>query len=543
VTADQMHRDRGAAAAVLVLTAKRSARSAIPWALAFACYVAYVPLQYAKTYPTVASRDRLAASLRGNPGLAALLGQAPPRLETIASFTVWRTMGVLTLVGAVWGLLAATQLTRGEEDAGRWEMLLAGLTTRRRAAAQAIVALGAGLAVLWVATAAAAVAVGSDRTIAFAAGPALFWSVALVVPAATFLAIGALAAQLAATRREANIIGGTIFGAAFLIRMVADTGRGLSWMRWLTPLGWAEQLHPLTGPRPLALLPVAALVAAAAVAAIVLAGGRDLAASVIPSHDRRRARTRLLGGAGPFAIRLGLSSTGAWVCGLAVLGLIGGLTAKSAAKAMSGSAVVERVVTQLGGHRGSASFLGIIFLIAAALVCLAAAGQSAATRMEEADGLAEHLLTRSVPRWRWLAGRLAASTGLVVAAGLAAGLASWLGSASQHTGIGFGRLFQSGLNVVPSALFILGVTTLAFGTGPRVVKVVGYGLVAWSFLIELIAPVVRNRWLLDSSVLHHLALAPAADPNWRTAAALTGLGLLAAAGGIVAFGRRDLVGG
>ena len=30
------------------------------------------------------------------------------------------------ILAAIWGLLIATLLTRGEEDAGRWELLLSG---------------------------------------------------------------------------------------------------------------------------------------------------------------------------------------------------------------------------------------------------------------------------------------------------------------------------------------------------------------------------------------------------------------------------------
>ena len=46
----------------------------------------------------------------------------------------WRTFGLLT----------ATRLMRREEDSGRWELLLAGQTTRRRAAVQAVAGLAAG---------------------------------------------------------------------------------------------------------------------------------------------------------------------------------------------------------------------------------------------------------------------------------------------------------------------------------------------------------------------------------------------------------------
>ena len=69
--------------------------------------------------------------------------------------------GLLIIVGAIWGLLTATRLLRGEEDAGRWELFLAGRTTRRHAAAQAIAGLAAGFVVLWTLTAAFTVVAGS----------------------------------------------------------------------------------------------------------------------------------------------------------------------------------------------------------------------------------------------------------------------------------------------------------------------------------------------------------------------------------------------
>jgi ABC-2 type transport system permease protein len=68
-----------------------------------------------------------------------------------------------------------------------------------------------------------------------------------------------------------------------------------------------------------------------------------------------------------------------------------------------------------------------------------------------------------------------------------------------------------------------------------------YGLVAWSFLVELIGGVINaNHWLLDTSVFHQLAGAPAVAPDWTSAGALVGLGLVSGALGVVAFQRRDL---
>jgi hypothetical protein len=44
----------------------------------------------------------------------------------VAGYTVWKSFMFLIVVGSAWGLLTGTKLLRGEEDAGRWELLLAG---------------------------------------------------------------------------------------------------------------------------------------------------------------------------------------------------------------------------------------------------------------------------------------------------------------------------------------------------------------------------------------------------------------------------------
>jgi ABC-2 type transport system permease protein len=184
-----------------------------------------------------------------------------------------------------------------------------------------------------------------------------------------------------------------------------------------------------------------------------------------------------------------------------------------------------------------------VFIVAAGLMAIAVAGQIAAARNEEAAGRVETLLVRPVARWRWLGVRLAVGLGLVVVASTVAGFASWVGAISQHADVGLGELVGAGLNVVPPAVFILGVGGLVFGAWPRGAIGVVYGLVVWSFLVEVLSAAFdSNHWLRDTSPLLHIAPVPAADPNWTAGAWLVGLGLLAAMVGIVAFGRRDLVG-
>jgi ABC-2 type transport system permease protein len=532
---------RRATRAVAAISARRMARPAGLWGAVSGGYIAYAAWEYATSYPTAASREKIALTFGTNAGFSALLGQGQ-RLATIGGFTAWRAMGVLVPVGAVWAMLAATRLTRGEEDAGRLELLLAGQTTRRLAVAQAEAGLAAGLALLWVITAAATVAAGTPARIGISAGTALFLATAVVTGAVMFAGVGVLAAQLAATRRQANAIAAAIFGASLLIRVVADSTPGRHWLRWLSPLGWAENLHPVTSPAPVMLLPIAAFTAALAAAAVFAAGRRDMGAGVLPARDTPRSHTALLHGPAGLALRLDRPAITGWAAGLAVIGLVGGLVAPSAARAISSSPAIEHTIGRLGVRPGSAAYLGVIYLIGSALICFAAAGLVSATRAEEAGGYADHLLARQVSRWHWMTSRLAASTALIIIAGLAAGLAGWAGIAGQHTGLGFSDFAKAGLNIIPPALFVLGAGSFAYGAWPRLAAPAAYGLVAWSFLIELLATVITNRWLLDTSVLHQIQPVPAAQPDWASAAWLTGLGALAALAGTGLFSRRDLAG-
>jgi ABC-2 type transport system permease protein len=69
-----------------------------------------------------------------------------------------------------------------------------------------------------------------------------------------------------------------------------------------------------------------------------------------------------------------------------------------------------------------------------------------------------------------------------------------------------------------------------------------YGILGWSVLIDIIGGAVNlNHWMLDTSVFHQTAAAPAVSPNWTSGAATVGVGAMAALIGGITFSRRDLV--
>ncbi len=532
---------RSPRAVIVGLTAYKAARSGVVWGYIFGAVVASGALGYSSAYKTQAQRDHVAALFGSNGAMAALAGPGI-NLQTVAGYTAWKTLLTLAVAGGVWGLLLATRLLRGEEDAGRWELLLSGQTTPRRAVGQVLAGLSVGLGALWTVCALITIIVGRSSKVGFGVEESMYFALAAVAGAAMFLGIGALASQLAATRRQAAGYAGVALGVAYAIRMVADSSAGLGWMRWLSPLGWIEDLKPLTHPDPVALLPIAALTLTTSALAVHLAAGRDLGASLLPDRSVASPHTRLLSSPVGLATRLARPALLGWWTAVALTALLLGLITKAGGELFSSSSTFEHVAERLGAT-GSEAYLGYVFIMAAILVALVATGQVTAVREEEAEGHLDNLLVRPLSRWSWLARRAMLAAGFVVLAGLLAGLFSWLGATSQGAGVGFAALIGAGLNVSVPALFFLGVGIATFGLWPRATTSVTYGVFAWSILVELVGGVtgILPR-LLDTSVFHQMTAAPAVAPNWTVDAVMLGIAVVAAATGIAAFARRDLQG-
>ncbi len=524
------------------LTARKAVRTGAVWGYIFGIAIASSAISYTTIYKTQAQRDALAAAYGSNKATSALFGPASD-LQTVAGFTVFKISMTLMILGAVWGLLTSTRLMRGEEDSGRWELLLSGQITRRGAAAQALGGLGAGVVTLWALTALVTVLTGLNSKVDIAAGPGLYFALAMVATAAMFLAVGALTSQLAPTRRQAASYAATVLGVSYAVRMIADAGVGLHGLIWASPLGWVEELQPLTAPQPPALVPIIAFTAVLSVIAVHLAGSRDVGASIVADRATSQPRLRLLCGPTGFAIRMVRPTVTGWWVAIAVSGLLYGLIAKSAGATISGSSV-QNVFSKLGATgTGAEAVLGVCFLILAVLVAFVGAGQLTAARSEEAAGRLDHFLVRPIARASWLAGRLLVALAVLLVSGAGAGFFAWLGAASQHAGVSLVTLLEAGVNLLPPAVTILGIGVLTFGIRPQMTSVVVYALLGWSLLIVIVGGIgAMSHWVLDTSVFHQMASAPAVSPHWEANGIMVSIGIAAAVFGGLAFRRRDLQG-
>lgn len=514
-----------------------SLRGALIWAVVTALFLALVASAWASAYPTLESRRQIASALGNNPGFRAFAG--PPRaIDTAGGFLVWRIGVTLLAMLGVWALLTSTRLLRGEEEAGRRELVLSQPVTAHCQVASALAAMGAGLTCVWLSMIAVLLAVGPRYELP--AADSVLFSTGMVLGAATFAAVGAVCSELVPTRRGAAGLAGCILAASEIIRVIGD-GTGAGTLRWASPLGWLSELHAYSGARP----PVLGLWAAAALALVAttlrLAGRRDLGASVLRARDRSPARTRLLRSPLPAAVRFARGTALAWIAGMSVYGFVVGAISSSVVNTIgrSGAPDFLQSLVDIATVRGYLAFAE--FFLLAMVVSVVAASSISSHWEEERSGRAETVLACAVGRARWLGSRtvVSACTFACVAAG--SSISCWLGVIATHGSVSMTQLLTAGLSTIPVAAVFLGIGSLAYGVSPRSSVSAAYACIVMSFLIQIVGTLARwPAWVLDLSPFHHLGAAPLLPFNAGASVVLTAVGLACVAAGHAAFARRDL---
>lgn len=530
-----------ARAAPVGLLGRRTFRDARVRSIAFAYLFAVAsilnPVSYRHTYSTLAERLAFANSFAHNKAVVLFYGKAYDLL-TVGGYSAWRTGGILAILAAIFGLLAGVRALRAEEDSGRAEIVLAGPVSRGAVYLGAIAGIAAEAALLWVAVLAGS-AIGG-----LAAGGSAYLALAIVSMVPVFVGVGALASQVAPTRRMALELGGAVVVLAFLLRVIADTSGSLGWLRWVTPLGWAEELRPFTGAQPLVLLLPIAASTLALLAAWRLAAGRDIGAGLLPARDTAAPRLWLLSSPTSQALRGELGSMTVWLTGVGAFALIVGVISKSISSAGI-SPQLQREFAKLGEGsivtpRGYLAFSFVFFVL---VISLFSCSQVAAARHEESEQLLETLMALPVGRRRWLTGRLALAVAGAIALSLVAGVLAWAGAASQGVAPALPRMLEAGGNCLPTALLFLGFAALAYAVAPRASAGISCGLVTVAFLWQLIGSLLgAPKWLVEITPFAHVASVPAQSFRAGAAAVMVGIGLLTAAAAVWAFGGRDLTG-
>ncbi|WP_432483603.1 polyketide antibiotic transporter [Kineococcus esterisolvens] len=472
-----------------------------------------------------------------NPAVRTLFGE-PVALETAGGFTVWRSgTPVAVLVGA-WAALATARTTRGQEEAGRWNLLLAGPVRLRTAVGRHLLAVAAVVTATGAAVAAALLLAGTP-----AAGAAVHGA-GIAALGLFSAAVAALAAQVLGTRSAATGAAVAALGAGLLTRSVADGVPGWQGLRWASPFGLLELSRPYAQDRVLPVLLLLAAAAALAAVALVLAGRRDVGSGLLARPAHRRARTALLGSVEGFAVRRALRPLAGWSTGIGAYYLLIGTTAVALTEFLTRDAAVSDLAGQAGfaaldSVRG---FAATVFSLLPVPVGVFAAVRIAALVSAEPDRRLALLAAGPVGRVRLLGTEAAVSAAGLLALLTVAGFATWAGVAASGGGLTLPEALRGTWSTAPVALLCLGAAVLAAGWLPSATALVGSLPAVGGFLLQVLADSTgAPAWVREVSPFAHLALVPLEPAGTAAALVMTLVAVLLAVVGAAGYRRRDLL--
>ncbi len=510
--------------------------AALMWLTAGA-YMAIEVLVFRSAYPDEASRQKL-LDLSTSTAVRMMQG-VPGAVDTAGGFAVWDGGWMLMIIAACWALLTATRLTRGEEDAGRAELVLARPLTARRMLGAHLATMSAAAAGVGVAAALPFVVLGEP------ADGAVLWGVGLGALCAMAAALAMVVAQVVEPRRRAVSVGLGLLAAAFIVRVVANSADRRVWLLTVAPFGWVERLRAFSDNEwPWLLAPVAAMLLLAGTA-LVLCARRDTGAALVRSAGTHRPTLRLLGSAPAFGWRLTSGALLGWALTLAVITFVFGLMTGALVDFINDDEAYRKMLESMGMDM-SVPAVGYLSYIAVSLALPFAAflgWRVGASWQEEADGRLDNLLVRGVVRWRWLA--VTTAYAFLAAAILVAATAAalWTGTQLVDAPVTTWQVIEPMAGTLPLIALFTGVAVLVFGIAPRLTVVVPVTLAVFGYLLDTFGTALNwPNAVLALSPFHHLARLPGAPMTLAAAAAMTAIGVAAAAAGIAAFAQRDLRG-
>jgi putative exporter of polyketide antibiotics len=501
----------------------------------------------AETYGTEQDRISILASVMANPVI--LLFRGLPSGSGDGEFITFLIVPWLCIMAALMSSFLAVRHTRGDEEAGRAEVVAA--TTAGRTLPTIATLIHGTLAnvVLGLLVALSFVATGLPAEGSFLTGTATA-AVGLF-----FLGVGLVASQLMRTSRGANSLSTTVLLVTFLF---AGIGNALgtpsddlksiesSWLTWFSPFGWAENTRPFAEDLwwPALLCIGAAIVLVAA--AFALQSVRDMGGAFVRERPGRTDASPALSTNTALAWRLTYPAVIGWAVGAAIVGILATSLGSVVEQMGSENPAVAKVLEQIGGTGALDEGLMATFFIMVGIFASCAAVQIVVrARQEETHGTAELVLATPIARVRWLADFLLVGVVAIVLIAGTAVLFAWLGTLGSGADKALATdALVAGIGQALAALVFLVVTAVIFVLAPRLTIGLGWGLIVVATMLGLFGPLLgAPDWTTNLSPFAVTPLVSGGDVDARGA---WWLALATVVGGAASLGlmrRRELAAG
>jgi ABC-2 type transport system permease protein len=458
---------------------------------------------------TAASRAAFAQSMSQLAAQLTFILPPPAGLSTVGGYVEWRSFGGLAILFAVWALVSGSGATRGDEERGLVEAVLASGLTRSRWLASRVI--GYALMAL-----VAALAGGLGLVVGVAGGgesinlgPVVEICVALAALGLSCYSLTVLIAQVAGAR-VATAAAGVVLLALFLVNRLSQTFTWLASWRWISPFHYYELNQPLApggafdGRATLTMLGIAMV--GAAVAAVAFEW-RDLGAPLVrlPTRDRpasyepsRSLLWRIPVVRGLNERRGGLVT---WALGLAAVGVLFVYLTKTVLQPLLTIPTLSHFFGNFVGEQLYTTFLGYIWLTFAQLLFAAfAITQVARWSAEDSDGRLEMILSTPRSRASVVVERAIALTLGAALVAAVSGVAVALAAHSQAFDVNREKLAEGTLLLVPFALVFAAAGAVLAAWNPRAAVGLLGGFAFASYLVDELGPLFKwPAWVQDLS--------------------------------------------
>jgi ABC-2 type transport system permease protein len=521
----------------LVKLALRRDRIKLPvWILGIVLLVAVIAGAY-KEFSLSEMRDIIVMA-SASPGMRLLV--APISIESIGelgTFFLFRTSFLIAVITGLMSIKIILRHTRQNEETGCAELLASTVTGRYASLTAALIVAFTANIVLAVLVALALIGNGLSTAGSFAAG-ASFGAFGIV-----FASIAAVTAQLSESSRGSSGLASIALAFTFMINALGNVmgkvnagGMGFqsSWLVWLSPLGWIQQVHAYHRNNLWILVLCGGLFVLMTYLAFILVNRRDVGRGILAARrGPAEASESLLSPLG-LAWRLQRGTLIGWLVPMAVFSVVFGAASQEFGDTIEGMEMFQQVL-----EASVASFRYMLIAVSSMIISIYTIQALLRKKSEETGGTLEPVLATAVKRIQWMASHILCSvlgtTLLLLVFSLGIALSSGAGGSEA------GNLIKFSLYQGAAIVSIAGFATAVYGLFPRSARPLCWIAVLISILAGPFFGVMINlpETLRNLSPFTHIGLA-LSDITTGSIITLLTTGIGMGSIGIVSFNRRSL---
>ncbi|HMK54363.1 MAG TPA: hypothetical protein VK444_06240 [Methanobacteriaceae archaeon] len=522
---------------IMIKLALRRDRIIIPLFILFmVLLIVGIAASFVNLYSDTAVRLGFYLQMQNNPAIVAMLGSVLD--PSIGGLTAWRTSVAGPLIIALISIFLIIRHTRSEERKGRLELLDSGVMGRQAALTSALITTFGVNIIISLLIVLGLISLGLEFN------SSLVLAISFGVFGCLFASIAAVTVQLTESSSDARYISVGLLVGFFILRILGWDNGNLSWISWLSPVGWVHYTRAFAGNDFWVFGIFLIFIAGLTIAAYWLLSMRDLGSGIITQRSGPANASKRFSSSLALAWRLQRGMLIFWVVVFALMGIMMGYTAQTVTDAITANPQFLQLLSHLSNGGPADSYFALVLASLGEVFAVYAILATSRLRSEESKRHSEMLLTSSVSRSQWVVSNLIfAVLGpalVMIIFALALGLTYGYNSGNLQENLL--RILAASLVYLPAVWMLTGITMLLFGLLPRLTAL-SWAALGVFVVVDLLGEFFDiSQWILNLSPFTQVPKLFAGDMISTSLAWLFVLATALMFIGMLSFRHRDING-